>query len=163
MATGEQPTATSQPPPYSTVDTKGSGQAPYPPYPTDQGGYPTPQSYNAGGYPPPGPGAYPPAGYPPAGYPPPPGYPPAGGYSQGPPGPVYYPAPNTQQPVVIHTTTTAVMVHPGDRCIRCNGGRVEEHFTLGGICCAVCLFPCGIICCLSSRVRSCKKCGAIYM
>src|SRR5688572_13806785 len=99
MATGEQPAATSQPPPYSAVDTKGSGQqASYPPYPTDLGGYPTPQttaSYG-GGYPPPGPGAYPPAGYPPAGYPPagyppPTGYPPAGGYHQGaPPGPGFY-------------------------------------------------------------------------
>jgi hypothetical protein len=159
MATGEPPTATSPPPPYSAVDSsKGGGQAPYPPYPTDghQGGYPTPQTNQPypGGYPPPG-------AYPPAGYPPPPGYPPAGGY---PPQQGYYPGPTTQQPVVVHTTTTsAVIVHAGDRCVRCSGGRVTEHFTLGGICCAICLFPCGIICCLSSRIRSCNNCGAVYM
>lgn len=129
MASGEMSTSTSQlPPPYSPYsagDTKGAGQAPNPPYPTNQGGYPTPQTNQPypGGYP--GPGAYPPAGYPPqsgyppAGYPPSSGYPPAGGYSHSPTGPGYYPA--TQQPVAIHTTsTTTVVVRAGDGCVRCN-------------------------------------------
>ncbi|OQV12237.1 hypothetical protein BV898_13499 [Hypsibius exemplaris] len=47
-------------------------------------------------------------------------------------------------------------------CPACRVGVLDDHFTCGGILCAIFLFPIGIICCLGSRKRRCSNCGAVF-
>ena len=41
-------------------------------------------------------------------------------------------------------------------------GNLDSEFTCFGICCAICCFPLGILCCLACRQRRCNFCAATY-
>ncbi|CAF0915835.1 unnamed protein product [Rotaria sordida] len=47
-------------------------------------------------------------------------------------------------------------------CPVCKVGMLETDFTCLAICCAIFLFPIGILCCLAMRRRRCQFCGAIF-
>ncbi|CAF1113025.1 unnamed protein product [Adineta steineri] len=47
-------------------------------------------------------------------------------------------------------------------CPACKVGMLETEFTCMGLCCAIFLFPIGILCCLGLRQRRCNFCGAIF-
>ncbi|GAU97874.1 hypothetical protein RvY_09100 [Ramazzottius varieornatus] len=47
-------------------------------------------------------------------------------------------------------------------CPACRVGVLDDHFTCGGILCAIFLFPLGILCCLGSRQRRCSNCQAVF-
>ncbi|UJR29145.1 hypothetical protein I4U23_010359 [Adineta vaga] len=47
-------------------------------------------------------------------------------------------------------------------CPACKTGMLENDFTFLGLCCAIFLFPIGILCCLAFRQRRCNFCGTIY-
>lgn len=47
-------------------------------------------------------------------------------------------------------------------CPSCKVGMLDTEFTCPGICCAICCFPLGILCCLALRQRRCNFCGAIF-
>lgn len=68
-------------------------------------------------------------------------------------------------PQPTHTTTVNVMsgnnVMAGT-CPICQRGRIEKEFTCCGICCAIFLFPIGIICCCCWRRPACTNCDAKF-
>ncbi|UJR20542.1 hypothetical protein I4U23_023669 [Adineta vaga] len=47
-------------------------------------------------------------------------------------------------------------------CPACKVGMLDTEFTCAGLCCAIFLFPIGILCCLALRQRRCNFCGAIF-
>ncbi|CAF0848565.1 unnamed protein product [Adineta ricciae] len=47
-------------------------------------------------------------------------------------------------------------------CPACKIGMLDTEFTCAGLCCAIFLFPLGILCCLALRQRRCNFCGAIF-
>ncbi|XP_014676441.1 PREDICTED: brain protein I3-like [Priapulus caudatus] len=85
-------------------------------------------------------------------------------YREGVPPPGYVPqmAYPQQQPstVIVQPSHTQVVYVGG--CPACRVGVLEDDFTCLGICCAVLLFPLGIICCLAMRQRRCPNCGAVF-
>ncbi|PIK56035.1 hypothetical protein BSL78_07060 [Apostichopus japonicus] len=59
-------------------------------------------------------------------------------------------------------TTTQVMVGV-PTCPQCRVGTLQDTFTPLGICCAIFLFPIGLLFCLMMKRQQCAQCGAIYM
>lgn len=47
-------------------------------------------------------------------------------------------------------------------CPACRIGVLEDDYTCLGICCAIFLFPLGILCCLAMKNKRCTNCGAEY-
>ena len=47
---------------------------------------------------------------------------------------------------------------PGD-CPQCKNGIMGKKYTPVGLCCGILCFPCGLICCKSSRKVVCQSCG----
>lgn len=47
-------------------------------------------------------------------------------------------------------------------CPVCRIGMLESEFTCCGICCAIFLFPLGILCCLCMQDKVCQNCGAHF-
>lgn len=147
------------------------------PYPSDLGANGPLAPMNTTPYPPdPGPtvpantvpAAEPPPYSPPmTGYPPPSmAYPPVPaqpGFSPA----IYQTAPPQNDAVIRATqhqtvTTTQVLVDI-PKCPQCRVGTLQETFTPLGICCAVFLFPIGILFCLMMRRKICPHCGAVFM
>lgn len=65
----------------------------------------------------------------------------------------------TQQPTV-NVIPTEIIVING--CPACRIGVLEDDFTCLGICCAIFLFPVGILCCLALKNKRCTNCGAQF-
>lgn len=47
-------------------------------------------------------------------------------------------------------------------CPACRIGMLEDDFTCLGVCCAIFLFPVGILCCLALKNKRCTNCGAQF-
>lgn len=47
-------------------------------------------------------------------------------------------------------------------CPACRIGILEDDFTCLGVCCAIFLFPVGILCCLALKNKRCTNCGAQF-
>lgn len=47
-------------------------------------------------------------------------------------------------------------------CPACRIGVLEDDFTCLGVCCAIFLFPVGILCCLALKNKRCTNCGAQF-
>lgn len=47
-------------------------------------------------------------------------------------------------------------------CPACRIGVLEDDYTCLGICCAIFLFPLGILCCLALKNKRCTNCGAQF-
>uniref|UniRef100_A0A1L8D9R5 Membrane protein BRI3 n=3 Tax=Nyssomyia neivai TaxID=330878 RepID=A0A1L8D9R5_9DIPT len=65
------------------------------------------------------------------------------------------------------TTTTSITI-PAEQiiivggCPVCRIGVLEEDYTCCGICCAIFLFPIGILCCLCMKNKRCTNCRAQF-
>lgn len=47
-------------------------------------------------------------------------------------------------------------------CPACRIGVLEDDYTCLGVCCAIFLFPLGILCCLALKNKRCTNCGAQF-
>lgn len=47
-------------------------------------------------------------------------------------------------------------------CPACRIGVLEDDYTCLGLCCAIFLFPLGILCCLALKNKRCTNCGAQF-
>lgn len=47
-------------------------------------------------------------------------------------------------------------------CPACRIGVLEDDYTCLGVCCAIFLFPVGILCCLALKNKRCTNCGAQF-
>ena len=52
-----------------------------------------------------------------------------------------------------------VKIEKAGDCPECNNGIMEKKYTPVGLCCGIFCFPCGLICCKSSRKITCSSCG----
>lgn len=70
--------------------------------------------------------------------------------------------PLTPPPTTTHNVTVVTAAAPQimGGCPACRIGTMEKGFTCCGICCAICLFPIGILCCFCMRRMKCRNCGA---
>jgi hypothetical protein len=80
-----------------------------------------------------------------------------GQHGQQPQGQQMYGGTQQQFAPVVTTPTTTVLVVGG--CAAGGGHSIVEDFTPCGICCGVCCFPIGLICCLTMKQQRCIKCN----
>lgn len=72
-------------------------------------------------------------------------------------------APPVNYGSISHSTIavpTEIIVVGG--CPACRIGILEDDFTCLGVCCAIFLFPVGILCCLALKNKRCTNCGAQF-
>ncbi|KAF0702314.1 hypothetical protein AaE_016010 [Aphanomyces astaci] len=55
-------------------------------------------------------------------------------------------------------TATGQVLKPDGTCAHV---RADSDFTICGICCGICFFPAGIICCLLMQERHCSHCRVV--
>lgn len=73
------------------------------------------------------------------------------------------PLPPVDYGSISHSTIavpTEIIVVGG--CPACRIGILEDDFTCLGVCCAIFLFPVGILCCLALKNKRCTNCGAQF-
>ncbi|XP_030572483.1 brain protein I3 [Drosophila novamexicana] len=78
--------------------------------------------------------------------------------------------PNMASYGAFETTPVSIVVQPAlpteiiviGACPSCRIGYLEDTFSPLGLCCAIFLFPIGILCCLAMREKRCSNCGATF-
>ncbi|XP_026470119.1 brain protein I3-like isoform X2 [Ctenocephalides felis] len=69
-----------------------------------------------------------------------------------------------QQPAPVPASITLNQISGGGplvlgQCPSCRVGELKNNYTFCGICCALVLFPIGILCCCHWRQKKCSNCG----